>query len=193
MIFKKYLSFLIFISFAAVSCQNQNQNDDGQSMDEVNTDAQEITEEQYFDAENYSDYSFLEYAEAKENFGTMVAALKASGILDSLKEAEEYTLFLPTDAAFDKLGQATITELMMTDKRDDLKAIVKYHLFPGELPYAEIIDGQTVTTMSGKDLLFRIQESGMTINGDAKVLDADIETENGVIHIINQVLIPRDA
>ena len=193
MIFRKYLSFLIFISFAAISCQNQNQTDEEESMDEVSTEGQEITEEQYFDAENYSDYSFLEYAEAKENFGTMVAALKASGILDSLKEAEEYTLFLPTDAAFDKLGEATVTELLMTDKRDDLKAIVKYHLFPGELHYEEIIDGRTITTMSGNKLLFRIQESGMTINGDAKVLDADIETENGVIHIINQVLIPRDA
>ena len=193
--FKKFLTLFITLSIYLVACETRNQQDDdeGQTMDEVATEGQEITEEQYFDAENYSEYSFVEYAEAKENFGTMVAALKATGLLDSLQQTDEYTLFLPTDAAFDKLGEATVTELMMTDKRDDLRAIIKYHLFPGELHYNDITEGMTVNTMSGNELLFNIQESGMTINGDVKVLDADIETEDGVIHIINQVLIPRGA
>ncbi|MFW5700876.1 MAG: fasciclin domain-containing protein [Cyclobacteriaceae bacterium] len=194
--FKKYIFLLAIISFFASSCENRNQenNNEGRSMDEVTTDGKEMSEDQYFDEENYSDYNFLEYIEAKENFGTMAAALKASGLLDSLKEAEEYTLFLPTDEAFDKLGEATVMELIMTDeRRDELKAIIKYHLFPGELHYNEMAARPTIITMLGKDLLLNEQESGMVINDNAKVLDADIETGNGVIHIINHVLIPPEG
>jgi len=177
-----------------MACETKtNTQDDEEDLSDVNTGGQEISEEKYLDTEDYTEYSFLEYIEAKENFGTMAAALKASGLLDSLQDAEEYTLFLPTDAAFDQIPDETLTELMMTDKRDDLKSIVKYHLFPGELQYNDIIEGMTVTTMLGNELLFNKNESGMLINGKAKVLDADIETENGTIHIINEVLIPKEA
>ncbi len=192
--YRIFFSLLFISTLILVACNNKNKTqEDMADMSDVNTEGQEISEEKFFDAENYTEYSFLEYVEAKDNFKTMAAALKASGLLDSLQDAEEYTLFLPTDAAFDQIPDETLTEWMMTDKRDDLKSIIKYHLFPGDLKSNDIAGGMTVTTMSGNELLFDVNESGMTINGKAKVLDADIDTEDGTIHIINAVLIPKGA
>jgi len=132
-------------------------------------------------------------AAAAPQFSTLLTAIKAAGLVNTLKGPGPFTVFAPTNAAFAKLPAATLKGLLNNPKR--LKAILAYHVIPGKLTAKQVLAMKSTTsppTVEGKTL--HITKSGGTVivNG-AKVTKADIMADNGVIHAIDTVLIPGDA
>ena len=131
----------------------------------------------------------VDTAVAAGQFGTLVAAVQAAGLVDTLKSAGPFTVFAPTDEAFAKLPAGTIDNLLKPENRDQLAAILTYHVVPGKIMSADIAGATTsVDSVQGGALQVNAT-NGVRIN-DATVVTADIETDNGVIHDIDTVLLP---
>ena len=122
-------------------------------------------------------------------FSTLVAALQAAGLVEALKGAGPFTVFAPTDEAFSKLPEGTVDELLTPEKQSQLQEILKYHVASGKAMAGDVVALDLVETLTGDSL--PIQVSGDTVMvGDATVIQTDIECSNGVIHVIDSVLIP---
>lgn len=126
------------------------------------------------------------------SFETLVAAVKAAGLVETLQGAGPFTVFAPTDAAFAKLPAGTV-EALLKD-REQLTAILTYHVVPGKVTAGDIVkQGRaTPSTVNGQSLQVRV-EGGEVRVGDAKVITADVAASNGVIHVIDTVLLPEPA
>jgi uncharacterized surface protein with fasciclin (FAS1) repeats len=122
------------------------------------------------------------------NFTTLVAALKAAELVETLKGVGPFTVFAPTDEAFATLPEGTV-DTLLEDPKGELTQILTYHVVPGKIMSTDITDGMTATTVQGEDLTFTIKDGSVYVN-DAMVVTADIDTLNGVIHVIDGVLIP---
>ncbi len=128
-------------------------------------------------------------------FNTLVAAVKAAGLVDALKAKGPFTVFAPTDAAFAKLEKAkpgTIAMLLKPENKDKLTAILTYHVVAGEYRAKDILklkNGAHVKTLGGKSVRVS-NKHGVAVNS-SKVIKADIECTNGVIHVIDTVLLPK--
>ena len=122
------------------------------------------------------------------DFNTLAAALTAAGLVDTLKGGGPFTVFAPTDAAFAALPAGTLEELLKPESKDTLTAILTYHVVPGKVMSTDLSDGMMAGTVQGNDLQVMLGENVMI--GNAKVINADIETSNGVIHVIDKVLLP---
>jgi len=124
-------------------------------------------------------------------FETLVAAVKAAGLVDTLKGEGPFTVFAPTDAAFAKLPAGTVEDLLKPENKDKLVAILTYHVVPGKVMSSDIAGKMTeATTVEGDALTIDAMKDGVTVD-DAKVIQADIETSNGVIHVIDTVVMPQ--
>ncbi len=122
------------------------------------------------------------------SFTTLAAALEAAGLVDTLKGEGPFTVFAPTDDAFAKLPEGTI-DTLLADPQGDLTQILTYHVVPGKVMSTDLSDGMTAATVQGAELTFTIKDGAVYVN-DAMVTTADIETSNGVIHVIDSVLLP---
>jgi uncharacterized surface protein with fasciclin (FAS1) repeats len=124
-------------------------------------------------------------------FNTLVAAVKAADLVDTLKGAGPFTVFAPTDEAFAKLPKGTVEELLKPENKDKLKAILTYHVVSGKVMAADVekLDGKEVNTVQGGPVAIKVG-GGAVMVGNATVTKTDIETSNGVIHIIDTVLLP---
>ncbi len=123
------------------------------------------------------------------SFGTLVAAVQAAGLVDTLKGPGPFTVFAPTDAAFAALPAGTVENLLKPENRDQLTAILTYHVVPGKVTSTDLAGKMTsASTVQGTTIDIDAT-SGVTVEG-ANVVTADIETSNGVIHVIDSVLIP---
>lgn len=124
------------------------------------------------------------------NFKTLVAAVKAAGLVDTLRGKGPFTVFAPTDDAFAKLPAGTVDTLIKPENKAKLVAILTYHVVPGKVMSAEVVGKKAmVKTVEGSEISVD-GTNGVTIN-NAKVIKADIETSNGVIHVIDTVLTPK--
>lgn len=130
----------------------------------------------------------VDTAVAAGSFNTLVAAVQAAGLVDALKGEGPFTVFAPTDDAFAKLPQATI-DALLADPTGDLTQILLYHVVPGKVMAADLSDGLEATTLQGGAVTFKLSDSGAMVN-DANIIVTDIETSNGVIHVIDSVLLP---
>lgn len=124
------------------------------------------------------------------NFETLVAAVKAAGLAETLKGEGPFTVFAPTDEAFAKLPAGTLEDLLKPENKDKLTAILTYHVVPGKVMSGDIA-GKTmmVETVEGSKLSVDATD-GVKID-EAKVISADIATDNGVIHVIDAVVLPK--
>ena len=133
----------------------------------------------------------VDTAAANGNFKTLVAAVKAAGLVDTLKGKGPFTVFAPTDAAFAKLPAGTIENLLKPENKAQLVKILTYHVLPGKVMAGDVAaKNVSVATVQGQ----KIDVSGgyvITINGVSTVVLADIVTDNGVIHVIDTVLLPK--
>ena len=131
----------------------------------------------------------VDTAVAAGSFNTLVAAVKAAGLVDTLKGEGPFTVFAPTDEAFADLPDGTVASLLEEANLDQLVALLTYHVVPGKIMAADLA-GQTTeaTTVNGKKLDVD-GTNGVTVNG-ATVVTADVEASNGVIHVIDSVLLP---
>ncbi|KAL3794642.1 hypothetical protein HJC23_010070 [Cyclotella cryptica] len=130
--------------------------------------------------------SIAALASANADFSTLVSLLQSAGLVGTLSknsaDGNGYTVFAPTNAAFDKLGDVDLTE-------DQIKQVLLYHVVAGTLTSDQLSNGQVVTTLNGQDLTVGTQ-GGVTLNGDVSVTGADNRASNGVVHVIDTVLVP---
>ena len=122
------------------------------------------------------------------SFTTLVAAVEAAGLVDTLKGEGPFTVFAPTDDAFAALPEGTVENLLLPENREQLTAILTYHVVPGKVMSGDLSNNMMATTVQGSDVTI-MTEDGVTVEG-ANVVTADIETSNGVIHVIDQVILP---
>jgi len=121
-------------------------------------------------------------------FTTLAAALEAAGLVETLKGDGPFTVFAPTDEAFAALPEGTVETLLMPENKDRLIGILTYHVVPGKVMSTDLTDGMTAATVQGGDLTIDLSD-GVKVNG-ATVTAADIEASNGVIHVIDTVILP---
>ncbi len=131
----------------------------------------------------------VDTAIADGRFTTLVAAVKAAGLVDALKAEGPFTVFAPTDDAFAKLPAGTLDSLLLPENKQKLSDILLYHVVSGKVMAADVTSLSTAPTLLGKDLSIKVDMGNVYIN-DAKVIITDIETSNGVIHVIDTVLLP---
>ncbi len=135
--------------------------------------------------------SIAAIAMQKEDFSTLVTALKAAGLADTFANSGSYTVFAPTNAAFDKLPEGTVANLLKPENKEQLQSLLKYHVVANEVP-SQAAKGKEVSlsTLQGSNIEVDGTGSGVAVN-NAKVVKADVKANNGVIHAIDTVLMPN--
>jgi len=134
--------------------------------------------------------TIVDVAVGAGQFTTLVAAVKAAGLADTLSGKGPFTVFAPTDAAFAKLPAGTVESLLKPENKKKLQAILLYHVVKGDVKSGDLKDGESVKTVEGQPLTIGIAGGIVNVNG-ATVVKADIPASNGVIHVIDTVLIPK--
>jgi len=124
-----------------------------------------------------------------DNFKTLVAALKAAGLVETLQGKGPFTVFAPTDEAFAKLPAGTVENLLKPENKEKLVAILTYHVLSGKVMAADV-KTMEAKTVQGQSVDIIVADAGVTVNG-AKVLKTDVLAENGVIHVIDTVILPN--
>lgn len=134
--------------------------------------------------------NIVENAAGSADHTTLVAAVKAAGLAETLSGAGPFTVFAPTNEAFNRLPAGTVDNLLKPEMKGDLTKILTYHVVPGALKAADLKDGQKLKTVEGKELTVSIMDGKVMIDG-ATVSIADVISSNGVTHIIDAVLMPK--
>lgn len=148
-----------------------------------------------------ADKTIVQIAAGNENFSTLVAAVKAAGLVETLNGSAEYTVFAPTNAAFDKLPKGTVASLILPENKAQLTDILTYHVVAGEVMAADVVAGiksnngtLTVNTVKGEKLSFMMKGDNVVIKdakgGMSTIIMTDVDASNGVIHAIDTVLMP---
>ena len=123
------------------------------------------------------------------SFKTLVAAVQAAGLVETLKGKGPFTVFAPTDEAFAKLPAGTVESLLKPENKEKLVAVLTYHVVPGKVMAADVVKLTEAPTVQGSKAKVKVAD-GMVMIDNAKVVKTDIETSNGVIHVIDAVILP---
>lgn len=134
--------------------------------------------------------TIVDVASNTEGFSTLVAAVSAAGLVETLNGEGPFTVFAPTDEAFAALPPGLVDALLLPENKDTLTKILTYHVVPGAVMAADVTDGD-VATVEGQTVALSTAD-GVTVNG-AKVIQADVVADNGVIHVIDAVILPPDV
>lgn len=132
----------------------------------------------------------VDTAIAAGSFTTLAAALNAGGLVKTLKGVGPYTVFAPTDEAFAKLPEGTVEMLLLPENKDKLVAILTYHVVPGKVSSAEVVKMKSAPTANGTELAIRVDNETVFIN-ESRVVATDIGASNGVIHVVDTVILPN--
>jgi uncharacterized surface protein with fasciclin (FAS1) repeats len=133
----------------------------------------------------------VDTAIAAGSFHTLAAALQAAGLVETLKGKGPFTVFAPTDEAFSKLPSGTVETLLKPENKEKLKAILLYHVVSGKVTAAQVGKMSSAKSVNGQELKI-MADSGAVMVNDAKVVTADVMASNGVIHVIDTVLLPKN-
>ncbi len=131
----------------------------------------------------------VDIAASADAFTTLVAAVQAAGLVDVLKDRGPYTVFAPTNEAFAKLPEATLNNLLLPENKDKLVQILTYHVVPGKVLAKDVVNLVSAETVQGSNVMVTTNH-GMVMIDDANVIQADIKAKNGVIHVIDKVILP---
>lgn len=183
------LGLATVLGLGLVACGSDS---DSSSSDTTKPAAAEETTTTMAEAEDAG--TIVDVASGNEDFSTLVAAVKAAGLVETLSGDGPYTVFAPTNEAFEALPAGTVDELLKPENKDKLAAILTYHVVAGKVMAADLSDGQEVETVQGGTLTVGIDgdkvtltdENGTTVN----VVKTDIGADNGVIHVIDGVVQP---
>ncbi len=151
---------------------------------------------------NPTELNIVETAVSNENFSTLVAAVQAGELVEALSSEGPFTVFAPTNDAFNNLPDGTLESLLLPENKETLQSILTYHVVAGKFMAEDVVNaindngGQlTVTTLQGNDLTLKMWEGNVYVKdatgNKAKVIITDVETTNGVIHAINNVVLPE--
>jgi uncharacterized surface protein with fasciclin (FAS1) repeats len=133
----------------------------------------------------------VDTAVAAGSFTTLVSAVKAADLVGTLKGEGPFTVFAPTDEAFAKLPEGTLDDLLKPENKAKLQAILTYHVVPGRMMAADVVKIESAKTVNGQMLTINAKNGAVMVD-NAKVAKTDIETSNGVIHVIDTVVLPKN-
>jgi len=156
--------------------------------DMANTQDASATSMTETETDTMNDKNIVVVAKEAGSFTTLLAAAEAAGLVETLTGAGPYTVFAPTDDAFAKLPAGTV-ESLLKDK-EKLTQILTYHVVPGKVMASDVTGMTSATTVEGSDLAIKVENGKVMIN-DATVVTADVQASNGVIHVIDTVLMPQ--
>lgn len=138
--------------------------------------------------------TIVKVASDTEALSTLVTAVKAAGLVETLQGEGPFTVFAPTNAAFEALPEGTVANLLKPENKDQLAAVLTYHVVSGKVLSSDLSDGQVIDTVQGGKLKVSIEDGKVYIvdakGGKALVEKADVDAGNGVVHVINSVLLP---
>jgi len=137
------------------------------------------------------EYDIVDTALAAGNFSALALALRVAGLIEALKDEGPFTVFAPTDDAFEKVPAQALSDLLRPEHKEKLTAILTYHVVPGKMTAHEAANLDSATTLQGQSLKITKQD-GLRVN-QAKVIAPDVEASNGVIHVIDAVLMPATS
>lgn len=183
---KKIIKTLLLASFMiAFGCKQNSESKAEATTEDVS--AQDTQQSAVVDDESRP--NIVQVASGSKDHTTLVAAVKAAGLTDALSSIGPFTVFAPTNAAFDKLPKGTVEGLLKPEKKLDLKNILEYHTYIGNLKTEYMQDGQEYEEVNGGKVKITKQGDKTFVNGSEIV--ATIQTSNGLIHVINDVLLPK--
>jgi uncharacterized surface protein with fasciclin (FAS1) repeats len=180
-------SILVLLVLAAASCS---------SRDEVTTSTEPAAEASAQPAgqsgvqDDESSPNVVQIAAGSKDHTTLVKAVQAAGLVDALSNAGPFTVFAPVNEAFAKLPAGTVEGLLAPDKKDDLKNILEYHVSVGVYKAESLRDNQNLGQVNGGNVVVKMVNGVAMLNGKAKIL-ASIPASNGIIHVIDEVLLPQ--
>ncbi len=138
------------------------------------------------------DADIIDTAVGAGSFQTLAAALQAADLIEALKGPGPFTVFAPTDEAFAKLPEGTVESLLLPENKATLTAILTYHVVAGEVLAADVVNLSSATTLNGAAVEINVSDNGVMV-GTAKVVQTDVMASNGVIHVIDSVILPPAA
>jgi uncharacterized surface protein with fasciclin (FAS1) repeats len=176
---------LIASSFLLIDCNNNSATQEEKSADQAPAPAggQEAVQ----DDESAKDV--VKVAVSSKDHTTLVAALKQAELVTSLSNAGPFTVFAPTNEAFNKLPAGTVEGLMKDDKKSDLQDILQYHVAVAVYKTENMTDGQVIGQANGDNITLSVKDGKVVVNGTANII-ASIQATNGIIHVIDAVLLP---
>ena len=174
---------LLLVGF--FSCNNETKT----ATTEESTTTTESTVGQSAVADDESQKDVVKVAAGSADHTTLVAAIKQAQLVDALSNAGPFTVFAPTNAAFDKLPKETLDNLMKDENREQLQDILQYHVYLGILNEGLLIDGQTYNQVNGGNITISNKDGKKVVNNAANIV-ASIPASNGIIHVIDAVLLP---
>lgn len=138
-----------------------------------------------------SDKTIVEIAAGNKDFSTLVAAVKAAGLVETLSGKDSFTVFAPTNAAFEKLPKGTVEDLLKPENKKKLVAILTYHVVAGKVMAADVVKLDKAKTVQGQEVKIVAGKDGVKVD-NATVVKTDIVAKNGVIHVIDTVILPKE-
>jgi uncharacterized surface protein with fasciclin (FAS1) repeats len=180
-------SILLF----TVACNNGEQSNSTTTTAATTTDNAAPTGQSGV-KDDASAKNVVQVAVGSKDHTTLVAAVKAAALVDALSNAGPFTVFAPTNAAFDKLPAGTVDGLLKPEKKDDLTDILQYHVSVGVFKPEMFQDGQVIGQVNGGNITITKKADGIYVNGTAKII-ASIPASNGIVHVIDGVLLPPPA
>lgn len=141
-------------------------------------------------AEQGDGKSVVDIAVANKDFSTLVAAVKAAGLVETLSGKGPFTVFAPTNAAFAKLPKGTVESLLKPENKDQLVSILTYHVVPGKVMASDVVKIDEAKSVQGQMIKVEVKDGSVILNGSSKVVKTDIVGSNGVIHVIDSVILP---
>ena len=179
---------LLFVAAIAVGFMNCSPQEE--TAQATNTAASSEQVGQSGVQDDVSNPNVVQVAVGSPDHTTLVTAIKAAGLVDALSNAGPFTVFAPTNAAFAKLPAGTVEGLLKPEKKDALVDILQYHVYVGVLQAEYLADGQSLGQVNGGNIKITKVDGQTVINGKARIL-ASIKASNGVIHVIDEVLLPE--
>lgn len=180
------------VGIFAFQNMNANSSSSSQVMEEEAgqpTASQESESTETASTDENMSKTIVDIASENGNFKTLTTALTEAGLVETLSGDGPFTVFAPTDEAFAKLPAGTV-ESLLKDK-EKLTSILTYHVVPGKVMAADVVKLTSATTVQGQDVTVKVEGDSVMIN-DAKVVTTDIEASNGVIHVIDTVILPKE-
>lgn len=182
---KKIITFSVAaLTLIAVSCNSKKSGDNSNTSETtVSTGGQENVQD------DVSQKDVVKVAVGSKDHTTLVAAVKQADLVTSLSNAGPFTVFAPTNAAFDKLPAGTVDGLMKDDKKADLQDILQYHVTTSSLKAEFLTDGMTIGMVNGGSVTVSVKDGKIMLNGSATII-ASVPASNGMVHVIDAVLLP---
>lgn len=178
---------LVVVVLGGYVIMNMTNTSENESSTTSNESSKMMDDSEKMDKEMASK-TIVDIASADENFSTLVQAVQAAGLVETLASEGPFTVFAPTNSAFAKLPAGTVEGLL--EDPEQLANILTYHVVAGKVLSSDLSDGMTATTVQGQTITISLDDTGVMVN-DATVVQADIEASNGVIHVIDSVILPE--